>query len=206
MKKYITGLIVLIMCTSANLQAQKKQYYNIGWGIGVPIGDFADYISSTSLRGGYFSGNVFVTDAVSVGFKFGYNSYHENAPRQTHQMGNGTAITAATYNYSVQAPLQVGGYYHFNTSGQFEPYIGLGLGINYITEETLIQDFDFYDDQWAFLLNPEIGIRYQFKNSPVGITARAGYTCNFNSFTLWGIEYKNVQTLNFELLLGCAIR
>ncbi len=206
MKKYIIGLIALTICAFADTHAQTKQYYNIGWGIGVPVGEFSDYISSASLRGGYFSGNVFVTNSVSIGFKFGYNSYYENTPRQTHQMGNGTAITAATYNYSVQAPVKVGGYYHFNTDGQFEPYIGLGLGVNYITEETLIQDFDFYDDQWAFLLNPEIGVRYQFRNSPLGITARAGYTCNFSSFDVWGTEYKNLQTLNFEFLLGWVIR
>ncbi len=206
MKKYIVCLIALGLSTLVNLQAQTKQYYNIGWEVGIPVESFSDYISSTSLRGGYFSGNIFVADAVSVGFKFGYNTYHENMPRKTWYMPYGKAITAASYNYSTQAPIQVGGYYHFKTNGQIEPYAGLGLGVNYITEETFVQDLETYNDQWAFLMTPEIGLRYQLKNAPIGITLKAAYNLNFNSYAFWGVEYKNIRTLNLGLSIGWAIR
>lgn len=204
MKKNIIFSLVLALVFSISVQAQTKQYYNIGWEVGTPVGDFSDYISATSYRGAYFSGNIFLTNAVSVGFKFGYNSYHENMPRQAHQLGDGTVISASSYNYSVSAPIQVGGYYHFN-AGQFEPYAGLGLGVNYITEETLVQDIDTYNSQWAFLLNPEIGLKYQFKNSPLAITVKAGYNYNFNTYTIWNTEYKNMQTLNLGVSLGWVI-
>ncbi len=206
MKKYIVCLITLVLSVLADLQAQTKQYYNLGWEIGIPVGNFSDYISSASLRGGYFSGNVFVTDVVSVGFKFGYNSYHENMPRQTWYMPYGTAVTASSYNYSTQAPIQVGGYYHFKTNGQLEPYAGLGLGVNYITEETLVQDLETYNDQWAFLMTPEIGLRYQLKNVPIGITLKAAYNLNFNSYVFWGTEYDNIRTFNLGLSVGWTIR
>ncbi len=206
MKKYIVCLITLGLSIFAGLQAQTKQYYNVGWEIGIPVGSFSDYISSASLRGGYFSGNVFVTDAVSVGFKFGYNSYHENMSHHTWHMEHDMAITAASYNYSTQAPIQVGGYYHFKTDGQIEPYAGLGLGVNYITEEVLVQDIEIYDSQWAFLMTPEIGLRYQFKNKPIGITLKAAYNLNFNSYTFWETEHRNIRTLNFGISVGWAIR
>ncbi len=206
MKKYIVCLITLGLSMLADLQAQNKQYYNLGWEVGIPVGSFSDYISSASLRGGYFSGNIFVTDAVSVGFKFGYNSYHENMPRQTWYMEYGTAITASSYNYSTQAPVQVGAYYHFKTNGQIEPYVGLGLGVNYITEETFVQDLEIYDNQWAFLMTPEVGLRYQFKNLPIGITLKAAYNQNFNSYIFWGAEYDNIRTLNLGLSVGWTIR
>ncbi len=206
MKKCILCLITLGLSVLADLQAQTKQYYNVGWDIGIPVGSFSDYISSTSLRGGYFSGNVFVTDAVSVGFKFGYNSYHENMPRQTWYMDYGMAVTASSYNYSTQVPIQVGGYYHFKTNGQIEPYVGLGLGINYITEETLVQDLEIYNNEWAFLMTPEIGLRYQLKNIPIGITLKAAYNQNFNSYIFWGTEYENIRTFNLGLSVGWTIR
>ncbi len=206
MKKYILCLIALGLSLLTDLQAQKKQYYNLGWEIGFPVGSFSNYISSASLRGGYFSGNIFVTDAVSVGFKFGYNSYYENMPRQTWYMPYGTAVTAASYNYSTQAPIQVGGYYHFKTNGQIEPYAGLGLGANYITEEILIQDLAVYDNQWAFLVTPEIGLRYQLKNIPIGITLKAAYNHNFNSYVFWGTEYGNMRTLNLGISVGWTIK
>ncbi len=206
MKKYALCLIALGLSILTNLQAQPKQYYNVGWDIGFPVGSFSDYISSTSLRGGYFSGNIFVTDAVSVGFKFGYNTYHENMPRQTWYMDYGRAVTASSYNYSTQAPIQVGGYYHFKTNEQIEPYVGLGLGVNYITEETLVQDLEIYNDQWAFLMTPEIGLRYQLKNLPVAITVKAAYNHNFNSYTFWGTEYEDIRTFNLGLSIGWNIR
>ncbi len=211
MKKIIAVMLFAFISLTTNLQAQtKKQYYDLGWDVAMPMGSFSDYISKTSLRGGFFSGNVFLTDAFSLGFKFGYNSFSENVPSQTYYINNGannvTAITAASYNYIVSAPVQVGGYYHFVTNGQIEPYIGLGLGVNYLTEETLMQDLDDADSQWAFILNPEVGIRYQFADSPFALKLRAGYNMNFNKYEVWQQEYTNFQTLNVGLSLSWTIQ
>ncbi len=210
MKKIIVVALVALMGISTSMQAQRKQYYDVGWDIAQPMGSFSDYISKTSLRGGFFSGNVFMTDAFSIGFKFGYNAFSENVPSQTYYIqdksGNVKAITAASYNYIVSAPLQVGGYYHFVTDGQIEPYIGLGLGVNYITEETFVQDLDHYDNQWAFLLNPEVGLRYQFRDAPFALKLRAGYNLTFNKYDVWNVEYTNFQSLNIGLSFSWTIQ
>ncbi len=210
MKKIIAITLFALVGIATSSQAQRKQYYDLGWDVAVPMGDFSNYISNTSLRGGTFGGNVFLTEAFSVGFKFGYNSFSENVPTKTYVMtednGYTKVVTASSYNFMVNAPMQVGGYYHFVTDGQIEPYIGLGLGVNYITQETLVQDLDNYDDQWAFLLNPEVGLRYQFKDSPLALKLRAGYNYSFNKYKTWGVEYKNLQTLNIGLSLSWTIQ
>ncbi len=208
MKKILTIMLfaAIGLLATTEMQAQKKQYYNLGWEIGVPVGSYADYIGETSLRGGFFSGNIFVTDAFSIGFKFGYNSYHENKDRATYYIGESLAITAASYNYIVTAPIQVGGYYHFDLGGTVEPYIGLGLGVSYMTQETLVQDFENYDYHWAFLLNPEIGLRFPIKNTPLALTVRAGYNLNTSSYTNFGTEYNNFQNINFGLALGWTVQ
>lgn len=205
MKKIMICFAVLACALTVNTQGQTRQYYNFGWDVSMPMGSFSDFISNTSLRGAYFSGNVFVADAFSIGFKFGYNGYYENVPRQTYQLGDGVAVTAASYNFCYQVPSVVGGYYHFNAGGSFEPYIGLGLGVNFLSQEALVQDYEVYDTQWAFILNPEAGLRYNFANVPLGITLRVGYNHSFNTFTFHGTEYKNTQTLNFGLSLGWTI-
>ncbi len=205
MKKILAVMLLAFLGLTTGLQAQTKQYYNIGWEIGMPLGDFSDYISNTSLRGGFFSGNIFLTDAFSIGFKFGYNSYHENTDRQTYQLGGGRAVTAASYNYLVTAPIQIGGYYHFN-AGSVEPYVGLGIGVNYITTETLVQDLDAYDQDWAFRLNPEIGLRFPIQNTPLALAVKVGYDFNTNSYTVFGKEYKNFQNFNAGISLSWTVQ
>ncbi len=211
MKKIIIIALFALLGVSTTMQAQRKQYYDLGWDVAMPMGSFSDYVSNTSLRGGSFSGNIFLTDAFSFGFKFGYNSFSENVPSQTYYMkvdnnAYTKAVTAASYNYLVSAPMVIGGYYHFVTDGQIEPYIGLGLGVNYITEETLVQDLSIYDDQWAFVLNPEIGLRYQFANSPFALKLKAGYNFNVNEYQPWDKKYSNLQTLNVGLSLSWTIQ
>lgn len=205
MKKIFAIILFAFVVLTGSLQAQTKQYYSLGWDVGMPVGSFSDYISETSLRGGFFSGNIFVTDAVSIGFKFGYNSYHENTDRQTYYGKDGSAITAASYNYLVSSPMQLGGYYHFNL-GSIEPYIGLGLGINYLSEETIIQDWDVSDDQWAFLVNPEIGLRIPISNTPLAIGVRAGYNFNVNKYEPLGVKYDNFQSVNLGLSLSWTVQ
>lgn len=206
MKKITIIALLAILGLSTSLQAQKRQYYSLGWDIGFPVGQFSDYISDPSLRGGYFSGNIFVTDAVSLGFKFGYNSYDQNQNRKTYQIQPGLAATAATYNYIVSAPILFGAYYHFNVGGVVEPYVGLGIGVNYIDEETYIQDMEIYDDQWSFLMSPEVGLRVPFGESPVALGVRLSYNANFNSYEALGIEYKNFQSLNLGVSLSYTIK
>jgi outer membrane protein len=206
MKKIIFIMLVALIGLSTNLHAQRRQYYSAGWDVSFPMGSFSDYISDPSLRGAFFSGNIFVTDAVSVGFKFGYNSYHENRGRETYYIDNGLAMTAATYNYAVMAPMQVGGYYHFNVGNMIEPYIGLGLGVNYIDEEIYLQDWEVYDSQWSFLLNPEIGVRISLGETPLALGVRCGYNFNFNSFEAFGTKYDNFQSLNLGLSLSYTIK
>jgi opacity protein-like surface antigen len=208
MKKIIFIMFIALIGLSANSHAQSKQYYSLGWDVSFPTGGFSDFISDPSLRGFAFTGNIFVTDAVSVGFKFGYNSYHENKGRETYNIDNGLAMTAASYNYAVSAPIQVGAYYHFNNilGGVIEPYVGLGLGVNYIDEELLVQDWDVYDSQWAFLLNPEVGVRIPFGELPLALGVRLGYNYNFNSFNALGVDYDNFQSLNLGLSLSYTIK
>ncbi len=205
MKKIVAIFLFALVGVAASLQAQTKQYYSLGWDIALPTGDYSNFISDASLRGGSFSGNVFVTDAVSIGFRFGYNSFHENKDKAVYQIGDGQALTAATYNYMVNAPVVVGPYYHFNL-GSVEPYVGLGLGVNYITQETLIQDIDIYKNEWAFIMNPEIGLRFPFKNVPLAAYVKVGYNVNFNSYNALGNEYNNLQTINFGIGLSWTVQ
>ncbi len=206
MKRIIFIALFAIIGLSMNSQAQVRQYYSAGWDVAFPVGNFSDYISDPSLRGFFISGNIFVTKGLSIGFQFGYNSFSENKDRQTYYISDGLAATAASYNYLVTAPLRVGAYYHFNIKDVIEPYVGIGFGINYIDEEMLIQDWEVYDNQWSFLLNPEVGLRIPFGQAPLALGIRCGYNLNFNSFQLFGTEYKNFQSVNLGLSLSYTIK
>lgn len=214
MKKIFSMLAVACFAiASLSAQSYNKQYYSLGWQLTQPLGDFSDFANQFSLRGGYFDGKIFLKENFSVGFGISYAGYNEEKARATYSIsdpgtGTVTSVTAAVYNYVVEVPFTVGGYYHFNTtSDNIQPYAGLGIGLNYITEHTIVQDWDLYDDQWAFVMKPEVGMYVPFgTDSPFGFNLKVAYEFNTNKFSTFSKEYKYAQGLNIGIGLSYLIR
>ncbi len=207
--KKIYSLLLIICLGIGALSAQDKQYYTFGWQMTQPLGAFSDFANQFSLRGGYFDGKIFMTDNLSVGFGIAYDGYNEEKPRDTYYFNNSTgAITAAIYNYVVEVPFTVGGYYHFASSNSnIQPYAGLGIGLNYITEHTVLQDLDIYNDQWAFLVKPEVGVYIPFNaESPFGFNIKVAYNFNTNKFSTAARDYNYMQSLNIGVGITYMIR
>lgn len=203
MKKIII-LLALSLMFVVDANAQKRQYYTLSWDMGTTIDGYRDFAKTWSLYGGIFSGQILIKNQFAIGFTFGYHKYYENKPTSTFSPSEGTVITAATYNYVNDAPLTVGGYYHFMPDNPYvNVYAGLGIGLNYISEHSLIQDMDLYDEQWAFMMSPEVGAFVRLgKNSPVALNVSAKYNVSFNQYTHQQQKLSPYQT--FTLGLGVS--
>ncbi|MEG1572429.1 MAG: hypothetical protein RR190_04265 [Bacteroidales bacterium] len=203
MKKIIILFVLSFICIMG-ANAQTRQYYTLSWDMGTPIGEFRSFAKNWSLYGGVFSGQIIVGKQCAIGFSFGYHKYYQNKGVETFSPEEGTVITAAAYNYVNDAPLTVGGYYHFTPNNPYiNVYAGLGIGLNYIAEHSLIQDMDLYDEQWAFIMAPEVGAFVRLgKKSPVALNVSAKYNVSFNQYIHHLEKLSPYQTLTVGIGLS----
>ena len=125
------NLIIAINCT-----AQVVDYYSsVNYGIAIPLGETADFISNTSFRGFSFEFGRFFTDEISVGFLFAWNVFNESFPRDTYEFDN-LALTGDLYRYINAFPLMAIGHYHFMPESRLNPYLGLASGAYIINKVT----------------------------------------------------------------------
>ncbi len=82
----------------------------------------------------------------------------ETIPRQTLDLGNGSALTVNQKHSVFQLPFGVTSRYTWLTDSVFQPYAGLKLGANYAELSSYYYVVKQYNDTWGFYLSPEIGV------------------------------------------------
>ena len=58
----------------------------------------------------------------------------------------------------VAVPITINGYYHFETSVDTKPYVGIGLGAQYSDQTAYFNIYQVREKNWGFVARPEIGI------------------------------------------------
>jgi hypothetical protein len=171
------------------------------------MGDFNRFITVTSPLGGSFSGKYFLSDNLTLGFIAGWNHYYEKVNRQTYFFEDGLSITAAHYRYSFIIPFGVNASYFFSPAKLVAPYAGLALGGNYMEQHIIVQDWDFYNNQWGFQVSPELGALVKFgANSQWGVDLKASYWLATNSFEFGGSEFNLMQGFNVNFGIVYLVR
>ena len=131
-------VVLLAAARTGKAQVFPNSYINVDWQVGVPLGSsLADKASGWGMN---FEGGYFITPAIAVGPFISYQTNLETIPRQTLDLGNGSALTV-NQKHSV-----------------FQPYAGLKLGANYAELSSYYYVVKQYNDTWGFFLSPEIGV------------------------------------------------
>lgn len=194
MKKFLYILLFSMVALGANAQSV-RQYYSLSWAFAFPVGDLNSFISRPGLVGGAFDGQIYFTDNIAVGFNFGWNNYQQTVDRQSYQVKDGLAVTANSYRYVHAIPAKVGVYYNFIPDSYIQPYAGLGIGLNYMSENVVVQDFDFYNTSWGFLASPEVGLYIFPTDQSWGFKVSCAYNFSTNSFNFAQRDYNLAQSL-----------
>ncbi len=176
MKKIKLFIAISVLLISSNSFGQFF-YSDLTYNMSVPVGNTADFISKTSFRGLTFSVGRFITDELAVDVRFTWTTFYEEVDPQTYTTDNGNgAVTGKQFRYINAYPLTTGLKYVLNTSSEFSPYFGAGLGAYSINERT---DMGIYYDEiniWHFGFYPEIGFNYNFSyDFGVNLYARYEY-------------------------------
>jgi hypothetical protein len=171
MKKILTIVTIFFLMAGIARSQEKttktftnpRAYYTASWNTTFTLGDFHKWVSNTTPAGFDFAGRYFVAGGLAVGFNTGWQRVGQAYGYQTLTIpSKGIALTATNYRMTWMVPIQVAFDYHFLTSKVISPYIGLGIGTDYMEHHLMIQEYDLNNDRWDFSMTPEIGALVRF--------------------------------------------
>ena len=206
-------LLIMAICLSCAGMAKAQSYgnemrqiYSINWQSNVPVGSSKDFISNATVEGININWAYFVTNNLAVGLDVSYNNYHKNIAQQVYRPNENTAVNAAQYRYTQAIPIKVQAKWFFTPNNFVKAYAGLGIGALSAGQHIVIQDFDAWDNNWGFLMSPEIGVLIPFgHDNNWGANITAGYNWSTNKSTTGGIKVDDRQSFYFNAGLYLAI-
>jgi len=215
--KKILLIITVLVCLSGMVQSQDQpssigfkpsSYYTFSWNTTFTTGDFNKWVGNASPAGFDLGGRYFINGGLCAGFNISWQRVSEAYGYQTYYGDNGTAITATNYRFTWMVPFQAVVAYHFMPEKMISPYVGLGIGGDYMEHHLLVQEYDLYKTRWDFSLTPEVGALMKF-----GYFSQWGALVAFNyKWTTNKIEFTNnvksgdLQMLNLKVGLVMIIR
>jgi hypothetical protein len=168
MKKFLLiALIVLCIANIGGLQAASKEEMKIGGdiGLGMPMGDFGDAVSTGFGINGVFS--YFVNPQLIVTGTLGYWSFSAKGSNST------TSLTFSTI------PLNGGIQYRFN-KGKFQPFISAETLLFFNSVSLTYLGYSQSDSKTEFGFIPGFGAAFPLEND-IEIRAAIKYTIIFTS-------------------------
>ncbi len=216
MKKILSILTVFILMTGlvqsqdkpASMGFKPSSYYTFSWNTTFTMGDFNKWVGNASPAGFDLGGRYFIKGGLAAGFNICWQRVSQSYGYQTYYGNDGSAITATNYRFTWMVPFQAVIAYHFIPDKMVSPYLGLGIGGDYMEHHLLIQEFDLYKTRWDFSLTPEIGalVKFGYYSSWGALIAfNYKWTTNKIDFTNnW--SSKNLQMLNLKVGLSYIIR
>jgi len=215
MKKIIAICMVSILFAGF-AQGQDKpsigytpsSYYTFSWNTTFTLGDFNKWVSNGSPAGFDFGGRYLIMNGLTAGFNISWQRVSQSYGYETFYSNDGEAITATNYRFTWMVPFQGVIAYHFMPDKLVSPYIGLGIGGDYMEHHLLVQEYDIYNTRWDFSLTPEIGALVKFgKFSNWGglIAFNYKWTTNKIDFTNY-FKSKEIMMLNLKVGIVLIVR
>jgi hypothetical protein len=214
--KKILSIILLVFLTAGVTRAQEPtaigfaptSYYTFGWNTTFPLGDFSKWVEQISPAGFDFGGRYQVKDGLYAGFNIGWQRVTKLYEDQTFTIPKkGLAITAENYRFTWMVPFQGTIGYHFFPEKLISPFVGLGIGGDYMEHHLMIQEYDIYETFWDFSLTPEIGALAKFgKYSDWGALVSFNYKWTTNKIEIYNTTSDNLQMLNLKVGITYLIR
>ena len=172
-----------------------KSQFLISWDINVPLSN--DFISKTSVNGARAEYRYFAKRNVSVGVSLGWNTLEEYIPGAVYTDSDGSSIYTDMVRQMKQLPMLAHANYYLSSSESIKPYIGIGLGTNYLNSVSYFNIFQHEDPTWGFMARPEMGIEYIYNNG-FGVYANAAYNYSTNSSDIY-TSVDGVQGISFGI-------
>jgi outer membrane protein W len=189
MIKYI-ALAAVLLTGSVAVHAQQEMQLSIGYNVNIPSGAFRDYVNKPAYKGFTATLAYALSSQISVGLNVGYNDYYQKYPRQVYPGGDGSDISAVVSNSVQQFPVLLTGNYTFLKEGFVRPYAGVGAGVNFVTFDQYLGEFDNPRTTAKFDLKGEAGVYIPLSNYN-STALKIGGSYNYVPYNTDGIKTLN---------------
>lgn len=168
-------LIIALLLMSVSLSAQ--QFLGvISYSTALASGNTDNFISNFSYKGFQFEGRTFTNRNWTFGGTFGWNIFDSEITDLIH-LENGenvSDIQGTQTRYINSFPMMVNGHYYFmKRKDPIRPFIGINVGLYYITQRFKLGIYEKDESNWHFGFAPEAGLLIPVGN--VAIMANAKY-------------------------------
>lgn len=193
--------VMVFAARTGKAQIFSNGYVNVDWQVGVPLGSsLADKASGWGMN---FEGGYYITESLAVGPFISYQTNLEKIPRQTLDLGNGSALTVRQKHSVFQLPFGVTTRYQWLRKSIFQPYVGLKLGANYAELSSYYYILKQYNDTWGFFLSPELGVSiFPCPQHQFGFHVAAYYSYSTNNGDVLTYSVNNLN--NFGVRVGIS--
>lgn len=164
--KRIIFTFTLIACLSYGTRSNAQESLTtLSYSMGLGVGNTGDFISKYSWRGFGFEYRYLSQPHVGAGINLGWNTFYQEMPFATYTF---ETISASGYQfrYLNSFPIMAAGDYYFKPEEKLNPYVGIGLGVQYIVQTVDFGIYRFESDGWPFTFAPEVGVLIQSPNGP----------------------------------------
>ncbi len=186
-----------------------SSYYTFSWNTTFTMGDFNKWVGNASPAGFDLGGRYFIKGGLVAGFNMSWQRVSQIYTNETYFLpATGQAITATNYRFTWMVPFQAVIAYHLMPDKMVSPYIGLGIGGDYMEHHLLVEEYDIYKTRWDFSLTPEIGALIKLGYySQWGALVAFNYKWTTNQIDLYKDKSsKNLQMLNLKVGIAYIIR
>ncbi len=216
--KKIFILLTALLFSHEFVQSQDKpasagfipsKYYTFSWNTTFTLGDFNKWVGNASPAGFDLGGRYFIKGGLAAGFNMSWQRVSQIYANETYSIpATGQAITATNYRFTWMVPFQAVIAYHIMPDRMVSPYIGLGIGGDYMEHHLMIQEYDIYKTRWDFSLTPEIGALIKLGYySQWGALVAFNYKWTTNQIDLYKDKSsKDLQMLNLKVGIAYIIR
>jgi len=202
---------LLSICTLITLQGAAqtlpadRDLGAFSWEISFPTSN--KFIDETSLSGWRFEYRKGIRKDLSVGIAISWSAFEEFVDTKTYSSSdNARAITTDMIRQVYAVPITIIGHYYPSTkSKMLEPYLGLGLGTQYVENKAFLNIYELNDNNWGFVARPEVGTLVKFSsNSPVKALLGLGYNISTNKNETFDVNGWHHLTINVGIGFGAG--
>ena len=173
----ILGLILLLAGVfshnTSHAQLLKGGYFNVDWQFNSPVGN--DYANVATGWGMSFEGGYYIIPNMSVGLFVAYHSNNKYIGEQTLQLNPTEALYTDQQHALYQVPFGAA---------------------SYTRMESITQVYTYYDKQWGFTVQPEVGITIYpmpFTRTGIHLAIYYNYSTNKSHVLTYNIDgYNNI--------------
>jgi len=183
----VIAFLLLAVGTGAQAQYHNDLQFNVNYNVNIPSGAFRNFITNPAWKG-FTAGLAYpITSQLRVGLSVGYNDYYQKYPRQVYSEGAGSDVSAVLSNSVQQIPLLATVDYTLLKKGFIRPYVGAGAGVNFVSFDQYLGEFDNPQSSAHFAVRGEAGILIPL-SSYSATAIRIGGSYNYAPYNRDGIS------------------